>query len=60
MDAELTTKIREYSTDIKQQNSFLELLDYYNVNSLMEVTQEMGEEFLAKLESGEVRIRRGY
>ena len=60
MDAELTTKIREYSTDIKQQNSFLALLDYYNVNSLMEVTQEMGEEFLAKLESGEIRIRRGY
>lgn len=57
MDAELTTKIREYSTDIKQQNSFLALLDYYNVNSLMEVTQEMGEEFLAKLESGEIRVR---
>ena len=60
MDAELTSRIREYSTDIKQQNSFLAFLDYYNVNSLMEVTQEMGEEFLAKLESGEIRIRRGY
>lgn len=58
MDTATTLAIKEFATDRLRQNSFSALLDYYRVNSLQEITQEMGEAFLAKLESGEIRIPR--
>lgn len=57
MDSELTRKIKEYATDRFRQNSLLALMEYYDVENLQSITQEMGEEFLAKLESGEIRVR---
>lgn len=58
MDSELTRKIKEYATDAFRQNSFEALMDYFGVTNLQAITQEMGEIFLAKLESGEIRIPR--
>ena len=58
MNHETTLAIKAYATDRFQQNSLEALMDYYSVTNLQAITQEMGEEFLAKLESGEIRIPR--
>ena len=58
LDTVTTLAIKAYATDRFQQNSLLALMDYFKVTNLQEITQEMGEIFLAKLESGEIRIPR--
>ena len=58
LDTATTLAIKAYATDRFQQNSLLALMDYFKVTNLQEITQEMGEIFLAKLESGEIRIPR--
>lgn len=51
-------KIKSYSQDAMRQTSLIALMDYYEVNDLLHVSEEMGLAFLAKLESGEIRIPR--
>lgn len=56
---ETTMKIKSYSHDAMMQDSLCALMDYYQVNNLLHVSEEMGLAFLAKLESGEIRIPKG-
>lgn len=48
--------IKAFAKDPIQQDSLLALMDYYQVNNLRSITEEMGQEFLAKLENGEITI----
>ena len=56
MTHETTMEIKSYSRDEMQTDAFNALLDYYGKSNLLNISEEMGLEFLAKLESGEVRI----
>ena len=56
MSSETTKKIKSYSRDEMQTDAFNALLDYYGKTNLLNISEEMALEFLAKLESGEVRI----
>ena len=56
MSEATTRKIKSYSRDEVQTDAFNALLDYYGKSNLLNISEEMGLEFLAKLESGEVRI----
>lgn len=58
INSETILKIKEFSTDLRQSSSLEALMAYYDANSLASISQEQGEAFLAKLESGEIRIRR--
>lgn len=49
--------IKAYAKDPMQQDSLLMLMDYYKANNLCNITEEMGQEFLAKLESGEITVK---
>lgn len=54
---ELTTqKIKAFSQDEMQTDAFDALLDYYGKTNLLSISEEMGLAFLAKLESGEIRL----
>lgn len=54
---ELTTqKIKAFSQDDMQTDAFDALLDYYGKTNLLSISEEMGLAFLAKLESGEIRL----
>lgn len=55
--SELTTqKIKAFSQDDMQTDAFDALLDYYGKTNLLSISEEMGLAFLAKLESGEIRL----
>ena len=55
--SELTTqKIKAFSQDNMQTDAFDALLDYYGKTNLLSISEEMGLAFLAKLESGEIRL----
>ena len=56
MSEATTRKIKSYSRDEMQTDAFNALLDYYGKSNLLNISEDMGLEFLAKLESGEVRI----
>jgi hypothetical protein len=56
MSEATTRKIKSYSRDEMQTDAFNALLDYYGKSNPLNISEEMGLEFLAKLESGEVRI----
>lgn len=56
MCSETTRKIKEFSTDAKQSNALLALLDYYDRPALINISEQEGLAFLAKLESGEIKI----
>ena len=58
MGSETTRRIKAFATDREQTNSLLALMDWYGVTNLRDITEEQGQEFLAKLESGEIRIPR--
>lgn len=58
MTEKTTFAIKKFATDEEQANAFEALFDYYGVTNLLSVSEEMGLEFLAKLESGEIRIPR--
>ena len=51
-----TMKIKSYSRDEMQTDAFDALLDYYGKTNLLSISEEMGLAFLAKLESGEIRL----
>jgi hypothetical protein len=56
MCSETTKKIKAFSTDAKQANALLALLDYYDRPALINISEQEGLAFLAKLESGEIKI----
>jgi hypothetical protein len=56
MCSETTKKIKAFSTDVKQSNALLALLDYYDRPALINISEQEGIAFLAKLESGEIKI----
>lgn len=61
MSSETTRRIKAYSTDYEQTNSLLALMDWYGATNLRDITEEQGQEFLAMLENGRIRIpREGY
>ena len=56
MTALTTQRIKAFSTDAKQSNALLALLDYYDRPALINISEQEGLAFLAKLESGEIKI----
>lgn len=56
MSATTTQKIKAFSQDEQRADSLLALMSYYKVNSLMEISEQMGLAFLAKLENGEINV----
>ena len=56
MCSETTKKIKAFSTDAKQSNALLALLDYYDRPALINISEQEGLAFLAMLESGEVKV----
>lgn len=54
---ETTMRIKAFANDPILQDSLLALMEYYGVNNLHSITEEMGQEFLAKLESGEITVK---
>lgn len=57
MTSATTIAIRNYSTDEENSNALLALMNYFEVNNLASITEEMGQEFLGKLESGEITVK---
>lgn len=49
-------KIKRYSVHKDMSDSLLALLDYYDKNSLQEISEQEGLEFLRKLRYGEIKI----
>lgn len=56
MTALTTQKIKAFAHDEEQAGSLLALMNYYKVNNLLEISEQMGLAFLAKLESGEINV----
>ena len=54
MESKTLRKIKAFSTDKRKGNSLVALMDYCGTYNLRDVTEEQAQEFLAKLESGEV------
>lgn len=50
-------RIKAFANDPMRQESLLMLMDYFGTNNLCGITEEMGQEFLAKLESGEITVK---
>lgn len=53
-----TMAIKSFSTDQNEGNALEALMEYWGKSNLMHISEEMGLEFLAKLESGEICITR--
>jgi hypothetical protein len=49
-------KIKRYSIHKDSSDSLLALLDYYDKNSLQEISEQEGLEFLRKLRYREIKI----
>lgn len=49
-------KIKRYSIHKDMSDSLLALLDYYDKNSLQEISEQEGLEFLRKLRYKEIKI----
>ncbi len=56
MTALTTQKIKTFAHDEEQADSLLALMNYYKVNNLLEISEQMGLAFLSKLESGEINV----
>lgn len=56
MTSETTQKIKKFSTDENMSNSLLALMDFYNKDCLMKISEEQALAFLDKLECGEITI----
>jgi len=52
-----TQKIKAFAHDKEQADSLLVLMNYYGVNSLLQISEQMGLAFLAKLERGEINVK---
>lgn len=56
LNSVITREIKAYSRDDQMADSLLALLDYYGVTRLADISDSQGQEFLGKLERGEIRI----
>lgn len=56
MTALTTQKIKAFAHDEEQADSLLALMNYYKVNNLLEISEQMGLAFLSKLERGEINV----
>lgn len=56
MTGKTIRQIKAFSTDKRNGNALVALMDWYGVARLQDVTEEMGQEFLEKLRNGEVRV----
>ena len=56
LNSVITREIKAYSRDDQMADSLLALLDYYGVTRLTDISDSQGQEFLGKLERGEIRI----
>ena len=56
MTHDTTMQIAKYSTDEKRGNALEALMDYWHVTNHANISEEMGLEFLGKLQRGEIRI----
>lgn len=56
MSHDTTMRIKAFAKDREEQDSLLALMDFYEVNALSCITEEMGLAFLSKLENGEITI----
>lgn len=56
MTSETTKRIKAFAKDPMQQDGLIALMDYYGVDNLLSVNEEMGLEFLAKLTNGEITL----
>ena len=56
MSETTTRRIKAFSRDEMQTDAFDALLDYFGKTNLLSISEEMGLAFLAKLESGEIRL----
>lgn len=56
MTHKTTLAIRRYSRDEKCADSLLALMDYYHASNLMCISEDQALNFLAKLESGEIKL----
>ncbi len=56
MEQKTLRQIKRFSTDKRNGNALVALMDWYGVVRLQDVTEEMGQEFLEKLRNGEVRV----
>lgn len=51
-----TIEIQKYSTDTRQSNALLALMDYYRKDSLSKISEEQALAFLAKLQNKEIEL----
>ena len=51
-----TQEIKSYSRDYKTGDALLRLMEYYNKDCLMKISEEQALAFLEKLKSGEIVI----
>lgn len=56
MTTAVTNEIRKWSRDEERAESLLALMDFCGVNCLAKISDEQALKFLAKLESGEIRL----
>ena len=56
LTAKTQRRIKAYSRDKRHSDSLESLMDYYGVARLQDVSEEMAQEFLSKLQSGEIRV----
>ena len=56
LNSVITGEIRAYSRDDQMADSLLALMDWYGVTRLADISDSQGQEFLDKLERGEIRI----
>ena len=56
MTSYTTNEIKKFSTDRKQSNALLALMDYYGKDCLMKISEEQALAFLEKVKNGEITI----
>lgn len=56
LNSVITGEIRAYSRDDQMADSLLAVMDYFGVTRLADISDSQGQEFLGKLERGEIRI----
>ena len=56
LNSVITREIKAYSRDDQMADSLLAVMDYFGVTRLADISDSQGQEFLGKLERGEIRI----
>ena len=56
LNSAITREIKAYSRDDQMADSLLAVMDYFGVTRLADISDSQGQEFLDKLNRGEIRI----